>query len=180
MTTRRPTPEELRAWKRVARSVTPLAGKSENAPKTGCAPKSATEPVRDNRTRTRTGPAPGKTPPHDPAASHTPGPANRARERRVRRGQVEIAARFDLHGHTQASAEMALPAFLQAQRQAGARCVLVITGKGGDGTGVLKRYFLHWLEGPAARPLVSGIAPAHARHGGGGAFYVFLRRPERA
>ena len=58
-----------------------------------------------------------------------------------------------------------------------ARCVLVITGKGKGGEGVLRRNFLRWLEMPAARVLVSGYSEAHARHGGSGAWYVFLRAP---
>ena len=58
----------------------------------------------------------------------------------------------------------------------GAQCVIVITGKGKSGKGVLKRAFLNWLDLPEARALVSGYAPAHAKHGGGGAWYVFLRR----
>ncbi|MEL6664227.1 MAG: Smr/MutS family protein [Pseudomonadota bacterium] len=52
----------------------------------------------------------------------------------------------------------------------------MITGKGRGGEGVLRRNFLEWLSSGRASPHVSGYAPAHARHGGGGAFYVFLRR----
>ena len=95
----------------------------------------------------------------------------------MRRGKLPIAASFDLHGHTQASAARALPAFLERQQADGARCVLVITGKGREGQGVLRRNFLLWLESPGARALVSGYAEAHPKHGGAGAFYVFLRKP---
>lgn len=168
------TPKEERAWARVARSVRRLPG-VEAAP--------VPEPMPDltaTSAKTTTNPPISA----DFAAllrgkSETPSPgqvADRARERRVRRGQVEFDARFDLHGLTQAAAEQALPAFLSRQRHSGARCVLVITGKGRGGEGVLRRNFLHWLEAPGARALVSGVAPAHPRHGGSGAFYVFLRR----
>ncbi len=54
--------------------------------------------------------------------------------------------------------------------------MIVITGKGQRGEGVLRQGFLQWLELPEARALISGYAPAHAKHGGGGAWYVFLRR----
>lgn len=94
----------------------------------------------------------------------------------MRRGQLELHGRLDLHGHTQASAERVLPAWLDARRREGVRCVLIITGKGRAGESILKRNFLLWLESPAAAALVSGWAPAHPRHGGAGAFYVFLRR----
>lgn len=114
-----------------------------------------------------------------PAAPYPPRlaqPADRSKERRIRRGQTAIAGRFDLHGHTQESAHAALPGFLSSQRANGARCVLVITGKGRMGEGVLRRNFLRWLETTEARAIVSGYAQAHPRHGGAGAWYVFLRR----
>ncbi|MEM1105326.1 MAG: Smr/MutS family protein [Pseudomonadota bacterium] len=103
-------------------------------------------------------------------------PAEINRARRVQRGQVDISARIDLHGMTQAEADRRLPQFVAAQRGQGARCILIITGKGRGGQGVLRRNFLAWLSQPSARAHVSAYAPAHARHGGGGAFYVFLRR----
>ena len=87
-----------------------------------------------------------------------------------------ISASFDLHGHSQDSAWNILPQFLAREQARGSRCVVVITGKGRLGGGVLRRNFLHWLEMPEARALISGYAPAHARHGGGGAWYVFLRK----
>ena len=94
----------------------------------------------------------------------------------MRRGKLELAGRFDLHGHTQLSAEAALPDFLRRKQAEGARCVLIITGKGKGGEGVLRRNFLRWLEMPAARALISGYSEAHPRHGGSGAWYVFLRQ----
>lgn len=103
-------------------------------------------------------------------------PRDRGNEKQVRRGKVDLAARFDLHGHTQDSAWTALPAFLSRERAKGSRCVIVITGKGREGSGILRHNFLRWLEMPEARPIVSGYAQAHPRHGGAGAFYVFLRR----
>jgi DNA-nicking Smr family endonuclease len=104
------------------------------------------------------------------------GPADRSGEKKVRRGQSEVHAILDLHGHTQVSATRELSAFLQRERSRGARCVLVITGKGRGGEGVLRRRFVEWLETPSTRHSVSGYAPAHPRHGGEGAFYLFLRR----
>lgn len=179
MRRRRPTPEELRIWARVARSVTPLDGASPQDP----SPPSSDPPAG----RAGANPAPRKadeprpatsTRRHPPRSGSAPAPpADRGGERRVRRGRVDFAARFDLHGHTQASADRALKSFLQGQQRGGARCVLVITGKGRGGESVLRRNFLHWLTTPEARRLVSGWSQAHARHGGHGAFYVFLRRP---
>ncbi len=166
MSKRRLRPDEQRAWARVVRSVTPLKGMSPGTPNrnkhytTEDLDGTALNPVEQTRAYPK---------------SLAPLP-DRSGERRVRRGQAAIAARLDLHGHTQESAARALLSFLQTQRSAGARCVLIITGKGRDGEGVLRRRFLQWLETAEARALASGYAPAHAKHGGGGAWYVFLRR----
>ncbi|MEM6535489.1 MAG: Smr/MutS family protein [Pseudomonadota bacterium] len=97
----------------------------------------------------------------------------------MRRGQQRIDGRLDLHGYDQVSAWQTIPSFLSRKRSQGARCVIIITGKGTGGQGVLRRNFLQWIEMPEARHLVSGYAPAHPKHGGGGAFYVYLRRSKR-
>jgi len=112
-----------------------------------------------------------------------PAPADRGGERKIRRGQVEIDAVLDLHGFTQDQAFAALIGFLQRAHASQASTVLVVTGQGGrirDGEpaqGVLKRRLPEWLGSPGLKPIVSGMAGAHRRHGGAGACYVFLRRP---
>lgn len=116
-------------------------------------------------------------PPHPqpPARAHAP-LANRSPEKRIRRGRVDVGGRIDLHGMTQTEAAEALRRFLTYHRAEGARCVLVVTGKGGRaglGVGVLKQRLPEWLA--HMRDVASGYAAAHAKHGGGGAFYVFLR-----
>jgi DNA-nicking Smr family endonuclease len=80
---------------------------------------------------------------------------------------------------TQDQARRALAAFIARAASENAQAVLVITGKGGrfgGGEGVLKRRFPDWLSDPGVRGYVSGIAPAHPKHGGSGAFYVLLKR----
>lgn len=101
---------------------------------------------------------------------------DRRHERKVRRGQAEISATLDLHGHTQASAHATLVSFLSSQRRAGAKCVLVITGKGKLGEGILRRQLVHWLASDEAKALVNGYSEAHQKHGGSGAWYLFLRK----
>ncbi|MFC7292352.1 Smr/MutS family protein [Hirschia litorea] len=101
---------------------------------------------------------------------------NREKDRRVRRGQTAVDASIDLHGFTQIAARSALSAFLMHHRNDGAKCVLVITGKGKLGTGVIKRRLLSWLDEPDIRAHVSSYALAHQKHGGAGAYYVFLRK----
>lgn len=94
----------------------------------------------------------------------------------MRRGRVELGATLDLHGHTQASARAVLARFIAAAAQRGERAVIVVTGSGLAGEGVLKRRLPEWLAEPDLRPLVTGFARAHRKHGGGGAYYVFLRQ----
>lgn len=171
MTRRTLSPEESRAWARVAATVKPIGPRAADLEELSAALESG---------RTELGAPPpdasGKPKKSDAPKSPAP-PAERSGEKKVRRGKLSIAATFDLHGHTQVSAANALPSFLERQQADGARCVLVITGKGREGQGVLRRNFLLWLESPGARRLVSGYAEAHPKHGGAGAFYVFLRKP---
>jgi DNA-nicking Smr family endonuclease len=176
MSQRRLTPDEARAWARVARTVKPIGPKTEDIETFIDALEHGEPVLRHGKAKAPAAPAkPAPTAPKTPAV-----PQNRANEKRVRRGKLELAGRFDLHGHTQITADAALPEFLSRKQAEGARCVLIITGKGRGGEGVLRRNFLRWLEMPAARLLVSGYSEAHARHGGSGAWYVFLRQsPER-
>jgi DNA-nicking Smr family endonuclease len=101
---------------------------------------------------------------------------DRANAERLKRGQHPVEARLDLHGLTQAEAHRALAGFLQSARISGKRCVLVITGRGSAGGGVLKTAVPRWLDEPAFRPHVLAIATAQPRDGGSGALYVMLRR----
>jgi DNA-nicking Smr family endonuclease len=101
---------------------------------------------------------------------------DRSDDKRVRRGQIAIEARLDLHGSFQDQAHLELAQFLDMSRhRLGGGVVLVITGKGRVGPGVLRQRLPEWLDGPLCRQHVAGYAPAHPRHGGQGAFYVFLR-----
>ncbi|MBY0562694.1 MAG: Smr/MutS family protein [Hyphomonadaceae bacterium] len=115
-------------------------------------------------------------PASSPPPLSKPPPSNRANEKRVRRGKLAVGASLDLHGHTQASGREALRRFLQRAHADGERVVVVITGVGRGGGGVLKQSLPEWLASPELRDIVSGFAPAHRTHGGAGAAYVFLRR----
>ena len=98
---------------------------------------------------------------------------------RLRRGQLPVEGRIDLHGLTQDEAHRALSAFLDASLAAGRRCVLVITGKGlgPDGSvGVLRAAVPRWLNEAGIRRHVLAFQQAQPRDGGGGALYVLLKR----
>lgn len=164
------SPDEARAWARVAATVKPIGPRTADLEEFSAALEAGpaeveapAKPVKAKKPEIQKQPAP---------------PAERSGEKKIRRGKLAITARFDLHGHTQASAARVLPDFLEGQQADGARCVLVITGKGREGQGILRRNFLLWLESPTARRLVSGYAESHPKHGGAGAFYVFLRKSD--
>lgn len=103
---------------------------------------------------------------------------------KLRKGAREPDARIDLHGMTADRAHGALLRFLGTALSKGHRVVLVITGKGrvrGDdimahGRGVLRESLPGWLRASPIGHSVVGIYQAHQKHGGSGAFYVYLKR----
>lgn len=108
---------------------------------------------------------------------------------KLRRGQLAPGARIDLHGMTEAAAHGALLSFLAGAQARGVRLALVITGIGNptsqDGAawmraphGVLKEMVPRWLNEREFAALSVGSGPAHRRHGGDGALYVYLRKKQ--
>ncbi|MBN9553442.1 MAG: Smr/MutS family protein [Alphaproteobacteria bacterium] len=106
---------------------------------------------------------------------------------KLRKGEITPGARIDLHGMTETAAHNALLSFLAAAQGRGVRLVLVITGVGNPRDrdsaewmrsrhGVLKGMVPRWLNERGFTALVSGSGPAHRRHGGEGALYVYLRK----
>ena len=97
-------------------------------------------------------------------------------DEKLRRGQMAIDARIDLHGMGQAEAYEMLSGNLLSCYNDGLRCVLVITGKGREGKGVLKAQVPRWLGEGVLADIVLRFHPARPQHGGQGALYVLLRR----
>lgn len=104
---------------------------------------------------------------------------------RLRRGKLKPDARIDLHGMTLAQAHPALTGFILRSASAGHRLVLVIAGKGKDRDdggpiptrfGVLRHQVPQWLNMAPLGSLVLQVSESHIRHGGQGAYYVYLRR----
>lgn len=110
---------------------------------------------------------------------------------RLRRGRIVPDAVLDLHGMTQDRAYASLLSFIRRHHGEGARCLLVITGKGStkredsapgfvmperSRAGILRTLVPHWLNQSDVRSMVVGVQSAHQRHGGSGALYVYLRR----
>jgi DNA-nicking Smr family endonuclease len=108
---------------------------------------------------------------------------------RMIRGKLKPEARIDLHGMTVAEAHGALIRTILRAHGDGMRLVLVVTGKGRDRDeggpipaprGVLRHQVPQWLHQPPLVSAVLQVVEAHQRHGGGGAYYVYLRRNPRA
>ena len=104
---------------------------------------------------------------------------------RLKRGRLYPEARIDLHGMTLDQAHPALTGFVMRCYAEGCRLVLVITGKGksrDDGGpipvrfGVLKHQVPQWLKMAPLGQVVLQVTEAHQKHGGSGAYYVYLRR----
>jgi DNA-nicking Smr family endonuclease len=185
---RGPDVEDLRLWAVIASTIRPL---KPSLPLVG----------RDDREAVRVGesgastkpsppaPKPASKQPHPPAAAQRPALPIKGREgreapadveaslhRRLSRGREAVAARIDLHGMTQDTARAALTRFVARSAGEGWRAVLVITGKGVGGDGVLRRRVPDWLAESPIRAHIAGVSEAHRRHGGEGALYVALKR----
>lgn len=153
-------------WNRVARTVTP---RRRPHGKGAAKPQAKANPSRDDFS------AMMRLPPLRSTARTTSGPVPLSEDKMVRRGRVAIDARIDLHGLTQVEARSALGHAVMRTAKRGGQCLLVITGKGLRLEGVLRAQLPRWLSEPDLRPHITTFAPAHARHGGTGAWYVFLR-----
>lgn len=104
---------------------------------------------------------------------------------KMKRGKIKPEGRIDLHGMTLDRAHPALSRFILSAHKSGKRLVLVITGKGkmrDEGGpipvrhGVLRHQVPQWLGMAPLSSVVLQVTQAHISHGGGGAYYVYLRR----
>lgn len=195
MTRRRLRPEELELWKQVARTAQPLPDRLKAHPKPPVEPAMPTP-----RPAERNAPLPAFT--LGEKAAHTEthvfprttadrlraAPVNMDAKayQRLKRGKLKPDARIDLHGMTLAQAHPALNRFVMEGYARGYRLVLVITGKGAPPDpydpaprprGVLKQQVPLWLGMAPLAGAVLQVSEAHLKHGGAGAYYVYLRKP---
>jgi DNA-nicking Smr family endonuclease len=150
--------DEALLWGKVAQTVHPLSAR--RAPGLPLPALTTQEP----------------TPPPPSQHHWAPKPVEPGRLRRLARGRAPTPRALDLHGMTQDAARAALFRFLLHAQAEGLRAVSVVTGRGLQGDGVLRRRAPEWLAEPHLRDVVAGVAEAHRRHGGAGALYVALKR----
>ncbi len=155
--------EERQVWKKVARTVSPRRkekGKGSAKPL----------PSREDFANMLRLPPETKEAPRNISGS-----LDENRDKKTRRGLVNIDAKIDLHDLTQDKAKAALQKAVMRASNRNHKCLLVVTGKGVRLNGVLRRNFTGWLNDPVIRPLIANYAQAHIKHGGTGAWYVFLK-----
>ena len=167
---RRLSAEEDALWRRVVESVRPLHGAAPQAER----PETPVPRLAPNRASP------------EPAAKAVPGTTLDASwDRRLARGLALPDRTLDLHGHSLATAYDLLDRRLEAAIVAGARVLLLITGKprsgGTDRRGAIRAAIGDWLAASRHAADIAAVRNAHPRHGGAGALYIVLRkRKERS
>jgi DNA-nicking Smr family endonuclease len=180
---KRPAAKDARLWALVTATVRPLPGRTrpQAPPNLSKPPSPAPAPIPIEATRPP--PPPTATALPKRAPSRQPPPPETIEPNRLRlidRGREPLGGVLDLHGMDQDRARAALTGFLLRAAAQNERTVLVITGKGTLGDGILRRRAPEWLAEPPLRAVVAGISEAHRTRGGAGALYVALRRGKRS
>lgn len=129
-----------------------------------------------------------KNPPKsaDQSIGYVVGPANlampvhagidRSTVRKLQQGKMPLEARLDLHGLSQLQARQRLQQFIFNAIQKDLRTILVITGKGKAGRGVLRENVPQWLSELPLSEQIIAFGPSRPQDGGAGALYVRLKR----
>lgn len=184
--------DDMELWGRVAETAVPMHPKRTHA----------VDALRRSTKPTKREPQPiasfeighkakGYRPGHDISGdirseiAQAPVQMDRKAHTKLKRGKIKPEGKIDLHGMTLDQAHPRLSAFIMKSYASGKRLVLVVTGKGkprDDGgpipvrLGVLRHQVPHWLQTPPLAQVILQITEANVRHGGGGAYYVYLRR----
>lgn len=194
MSRRRVRPDELELWDLVARSAERLPGRARRKdeppapPKPGPKPRPQPDPLPAFSLGARAGKAPEHHDFHGTTSDRLrSAPLNMDAKayKTMKRGKLLPEARLDLHGMTLDQAHPELVRFILTSQTRALRLVLVITGKGlredphdpmPRRRGVLKTQVPQWLRLPPLSQAVLQISEAHNKHGGGGAYYVYLKK----
>ena len=183
--------EEQAAWEEALRTARPLPGKIPAAP-------SNTDSARKEELKylSRVSLGGDTTPPsrmckgnsenhnkktsdkvQSPVARDDFRLVDKATATKLRGGKMRIDARLDLHGLKVSDAHHRTHHFILGAIARGARTLLIITGKGRRGEGMIRRELPYWLEAPALQPFILAMTYARPEEGGEGAYRILLRRP---
>ena len=190
-------PEEEEIWQTVARTAKPMhamhpmghvfptAIEPKPQPTQTAAPATPRLPLFRLGEKSRSKPGHDILPGLSESLSAAPLQMDAKTHGKMTRGKLSPEARIDLHGLTLSEAHPELIRFILNAQNAGMRLVLVITGKGKRGhdigpiptrMGALRHQVPQWLRLPPLGSAVLQISEAHLKHGGSGAYYIYLRR----
>ncbi|GFE49366.1 DNA mismatch repair protein MutS [Roseobacter cerasinus] len=195
MTRRKLSPEEEALWRKVTENTEALRARETFDPDAVAPPPkpSAARPKPDlNKLNQTFPPKPERRktsfdlmPSLPDRLQAAPVQMDRKAFAKMTRGKLKPEGRIDLHGMTLDRAHGVLATFILSAHKSGKRLVLVITGKGKNRDeggpipvrhGVLRHQVPQWLAAPPLSSVVMQVSQAHVSHGGGGAYYVYLRR----
>lgn len=187
MAGRRLSPEEQALWKAVAKTVRPLRRpKAVPIVADEAAPKGEVPALAPQRVRGRVPPPRRVDPPAPPRPAPVP-VLDSSWEKKIRGGRLVPDLSIDLHGLNLATAHLRLERLLAEAVVNEARVLLVVTGKprsnrplpGESGKrGAIRAEIGDWLARSAFASRIASVRSAHLRHGGEGALYIILRRPD--
>ena len=173
-------------WQALARTVRPL--RRTPAPRAIALSPADPEPVQpivEKRVR-------GRVPPIrrvEVALPPRPAPVpvlDSSWEKKIRGGRLVPDATIDLHGLNLAAAHLRLERLLSESVMMGWRVLLIVTGKPRPAPapgetrnrGAIRAEIGDWLARSSQASRIASLRTAHPRHGGDGALYIILRRPD--
>jgi DNA-nicking Smr family endonuclease len=180
------SPDERALWRRVAATVSPLAGRQMPAPADKARESAAVKkPAAAAGAPSVKAPKKVAVPTPAPATLDGPIGLDASWERTLGRGLAAPDFTLDLHGLGLEAAHVRLEHGLALALAQQARVVLVIAGRPrlaasadrAHQRGAIRAKLLDWLAHGAHAGRIAAVRPAHRRHGGAGAVYVVLRRP---
>ncbi len=180
---------EAVAWAHLARSVTPLEGRTVPVMPSEAATTLQAKPKATTGVRKSTSAAPARAP--SKVNTRPTAPRSIADtsldshwDRKLKAGRIVPDYTLDLHGHTLDSAYTRLSSGLDQARAMDARVVLVIAGRSrpvdpadrGSKRGAIRAKLLDWLAAGPHADAIAAVRKAHRGHGGEGALYLVLKR----
>ncbi len=159
--------DDLESWKSAAKSVKPLKSQKLRAPG-----QKISEIIIEHISHPKDAP---KHRDGELSEGEMVG-VDRSTAKKLKAGKIPLEGTLDLHGKTKDEAFGLLKNFLHESYARRKKCVIIITGKGKMGEGILKENVQKWLNLEGLREYVLMFSYAKIQDGGHGALYVLLAR----
>lgn len=95
---------------------------------------------------------------------------------RLKKGLMPIDLTEDLHGLGVHEAHLRFYELINVAYEAGKRTILLITGKGFATPSKIRASVPSWINDPDLQPKILTYCKASSKHGGEGAYYIYLAR----